>query len=59
MNIKEDFVQCRSVATEESANFIKELIFSQEGVLHAHLAPCKIAEQTGISRSSIRRITKE
>ena len=59
MNIKEDSVQCRLVATEKSANLIKELIFSQEEALHTHLAPRKIAEEPGISRLSIRRTRKE
>ena len=33
-------------------------ICSQEEALHTHLAHRKIAEQTGIGRSSIRRMTK-
>ena len=48
----------RSVATEENTDLIEELICSQEEVPHTHLAPRKIAEQTGISRSSVRRMIK-
>ena len=58
MNRKEDSGQPRSVTTEENADLIEELIYSQEEVSHAHLAPRKIAEQTGISRFSIRRMIK-
>ena len=48
----------RSVATEENTVLIEELICSQEEAPHKHLAPRKIAEQTGVSRLSIRRIIK-
>ena len=35
------------------------MVCSQEQPSHAHLAPRKIAEQTGISRSSVRRVAKK
>ena len=58
MNRKESSGQPRSVTTEENTDLIEELICSQEEAPHTHLAPRKIAEQTGISRSSIRRMIK-
>ena len=58
MKRKEGSGRSRSVTTEENVDLTKELICSQEEALHTHLAPRKIAEQTGISRSSIRRIIK-
>ena len=58
MNRKEGSGQPRSVTTEENTDLIEELICSQEEAPHTHLAPRKIAEQTGISRSSIRRMIK-
>ena len=58
MNRKEGSGRPRSVATEENTDLIEELICSQEEAPHTHLAPRKIAEQTGISRSSIRRMMK-
>ena len=47
-----------TVSTEENMDLIEELICSQEEP-HSHLAPRKIAEKTGISRSSIRRMVKK
>ena len=58
MNRKEGSGRPRSVTTEENTDLIEELICSQEEAPHTHLAPRKIAEQTGISRSSIRRMIK-
>ena len=58
MNRKEGSGRPRSVATEENNNLIEELICSQEEAPHTHLAPRKIAEQTGISCLSIRRMMK-
>ena len=58
MNRKEGSAPPRSVTTEENADLIEELIFSQEEGPHTHLAPHKIAKQTGISRSSIKRMIK-
>ena len=54
MNRKEGSGRARSVA-KKNTDLIEELIFSQEEAPHIHLAPREIAEQTGISRSSIRR----
>ena len=47
-----------TVTTEENMDLVEELICSQEEP-HTHLAPRKIAEQTGISRTSIRRMIKK
>ena len=58
MNRKEGSGQPRSITTVEDTELIQELICSQEEAPHTHLAPRKIAEQTGISRSSIRRMMK-
>ena len=58
MNRKEGSGRPRSVTTEENADLIAKIICSQEEALHTHLAPRKIAEQTGISRPSIRRMIK-
>ena len=58
MNRKEGSGRPRSVTTEENTDLIEELICSQEEVPHTHLASREIAEQIGISRSSIRRIIK-
>ena len=58
MNKKEGSGRPRSVTTEENTDLIEERICSQEEAPHTHLAPRKIAEQTGISRSSIRRMMK-
>ena len=54
MNRKEGSDRARSV-TKKNTDLIGELIFSQKDAPHTHLAPYKIADQTGISRSSIRR----
>ena len=58
MNRKEGSGRPWSVATEENTDLIEELVCSQEEAPHTRLAPCKIAEQTAISRSSIRRMIK-
>ena len=58
MNRKESSGQPRSVTTEENTDLIEELTCSQEEAPHTHVAPRKIAKQTGISRSSIRRMIK-
>ena len=58
LNREESSGRPRSVTTEVNTDLIEELICSQEEALHKHVAPCKIAEQTEISRSSIRRMTK-
>jgi len=50
MNRKQSSGRPRSVTTEENADLIKELICSQEDAPHTHLAPRKIADQTGISQ---------
>ena len=57
-NRKESSGRPRSVTTEVNTDLIEELICSQEEALHKHVAPRKIAEQSGISRSSIRRMIK-
>ena len=49
---------CRSVTTEENNDLIEELICSQEEPPHINVVPHKIAEQTGISHSSIRSMIK-
>ena len=56
MNRKEGSGRPRSVTRKENTDLIEELICSQEEGLHTHLAPRKIAEQAGISRSSVRRM---
>ena len=53
MNRKKGSGRPRSVRTEENTDLIEELICSLEEATHTHVAPRKIAEQTGISRSSI------
>ena len=61
MNRKEGSVRPRSVTTEENTEElnIEELIFiTRRNSTHTHLAPHKITEQTGISRSSVRRMIK-
>ena len=58
INREEGSGRPRSVTTEENTDLIEELIFSQEEAPHTHVAPRKIAKQTGISRSSIRRMIK-
>ena len=47
-----------SVTTEENTDLTEELICLQEETSDTHLAPRKIAQQTGISRSSVRRMIK-
>ena len=64
MNRKEGSGKPRSVTTEENTDLIEELICSQEEAPHTYLikylthTPRKIVEQTGINRSSIRRMIK-
>ena len=58
-NRKKDSGQPRSVITEENTDLIEELICPQEEAPHTRLGPRKIAEQTGISRLSIRRMMKK
>ena len=58
MNRKEGSGRPRSVTTEENTDLIEELVCSKEEAPHTHLAPRKIAEQTGISRLSVRRMIK-
>ena len=58
MNRKEGSGPPRSVTIEENTDLTEEVISSQEEAPHAHLAPRRIAEQTGISCSSIRRMIK-
>ena len=58
MSRKEDSGRPRSVTTEENTDLIEEMICSQEEAPYTHLAPRKIAKQTGMSRSSIRRMIK-
>ena len=48
----------RSVTAEENTDLIEELSCSQEEAPHTLLEPRKIVKQTGISRSSIRRMIK-
>ena len=59
LNRKEGSGQPRSVTTKENTNLIEKLICSQEEAPYTHLGPRKIAEETGISSSSIRRIIKK
>ena len=58
MNTKEGSGRPRSVTIEENTDLIEELICSQKEAPHTHLAPPKTAGQTGISRSSLRRMIK-
>ena len=58
MNRKEGYGRPRLATTEENTNLNEELVCSQEEAPHAHLAPRKIPEQTGISRLSIRGMIK-
>ena len=51
--------QPRTVSTEKDKDLIEELVCSKEEPPHTHLAPRKIAEQTGINLSSIRRMVKK
>ena len=57
MNRKEGSGRPRSVTTEENTG-LTEVISSQEEAPHRHLPPRRIAEQTGISFSSIRKMIK-
>ena len=59
INRKEGSGQPRSVTTEENTDLIKELVCPQEEALYTRLGPHKIAEKTGISRFSIRRMIKK
>ena len=59
MKRKESSNESRLVATEENTDLIEKLICSQEEIPRTHLTPRKIAEQTRISRSSIRRMIKK
>ena len=43
----------------KTTDLIEELLCSQEEQPHTHLAPRKIAKQTGISRSSVEIILKK
>ena len=58
MNRKEGSGQPRSITTVEDTELIQELICSQEEAPHTHLAPRKVAKQTGISSLSFRRMIK-
>ena len=58
MNRKERYGRPRLVTTGQNIDLIEELICSQKETTHSYLEPCKIAEQTGISSSSIRRVVK-
>ena len=49
----------RSVTTEENTYLTEEGICPQEEAPHTHLGPRKIAEQTGISRLSIRTMIRK
>ena len=49
----------RTFCTEENMDLIEKLVFSQEERPYMHLVPRRIAEQTGISRSLIRRMVKK
>jgi inhibitor of nuclear factor kappa-B kinase subunit alpha len=46
----------KSVRTDANVAVVSELICSQEDQPHSHLSPREIERQTGISRSSVRRI---
>ena len=46
-------------STEENMDLIEVIVFSREELPHKYLAPCKIVEKTGISRSSIRRMVEK
>ena len=49
----------RTVSTEENMYLIEDLVCSHEEQPRTHLGPRKIAEQIGISRSSVRRMVKK
>ena len=57
MNRKPGSGRPRTVTTEENMDLVENLICSQEEP-HTHLAPRKISDQTGISRSSVRRMVR-
>ena len=45
-----------TVTTEKNQDLVEETICSQENDPHSHQSPREIAETTGISRTSVRRI---
>jgi len=49
----------KSVRTQQNIDLVKELICSQEDVPHSHKSPREIEKETGIPRSSVRRIVKQ
>ena len=49
----------KSVRTEENCERVEELILSQKEQQHSHSTPREIERETGISRSSVRRIIKQ
>ena len=59
INRKEGSGRPRSVTTEKNTDLIEEMICPQKEAPRARLGPRKIAEQTGISRLSIRRLIKK
>ena len=59
INRKEGSGRPRSVTTEKNTDLIEELICPQKEAPRTRLGPRKIAEQTGISRLSIRRLIKK
>ena len=58
MNRKEGSGRPRSATTEENKDLIEKLIYSREVAPQTQIAPREIAEQTGISCLSIRRMIK-
>ena len=58
MNREEGSGRPRSVTAEENTDLTEELSCSQKEAPHTLLEPRKISKQTGISRSSIRRMIK-
>ena len=58
MNRKAGSGQPRSATSEGNTDLIEELTCSREKALYTHLAPPKTDVQTGISRSSTRRMIK-
>ena len=56
----EDMAQCglSLFFSKRKHGFDRRVVRSQEELPHAHLAPRKITEQTGIRRSSILRMVK-
>ena len=59
INRKEGSGRPRSVTTEKNTDLIEELICPQKEAPRTQLGSRKIAEQTGISRLSIRRLIKK